>query len=259
MKKIAILALAASSAFAYDEYGTVKARSLEADVMYTHTFITGDYDEDGDKQDAEGSPASMNPALQLKYGIMDGLDVEVVVPYVITNEDAGDVSGLSKPQLDVKYLHPVGVGALVGVDLPLGGEDIVGSDPAMALRLGAILSKSIDKLALNGWALYTLNFEDGSDSKYKAGDVIDIYAKPQYNVTDKIGPYLGIDFQKSFDSEFDGESNDNAGYLLTLKPGLNYIINDKFGAELNVPVTVLGKYYGASVSIYAGLYSTFAL
>lgn len=262
MKKTFLAAAALSCAagtFAYDEYGTVKAKSLEADVMYTHTFVNGYYNSDGDKKDVDGSPATMNPALQLKYGIIDGLDVEAVIPFLMTNKDAGDKSGLNKPQIDVKYLNPIGVGALVGADLPLGGKDIVGDDPALALRVGAILSKNIDKLALNGWLLYTRNFEDGSDEKYKAGDVLDFYIKPQYNVTDKIGPYLGIDFTKSFDSEYDGQSNDDAGYLLTLKPGLNYVINDKFGAELNVPVTVLGQNEPASVSIYVGFYSTFSL
>jgi hypothetical protein len=275
MKKTFLAAAVLSCAvgtFAYDEYGTVKAKSLEADVMYTHTFGMGVYNSDGDKKDYKDwngediSPAYMAPSLQLKYGIIDGLDVEAVVPFLMTNKDAGDKSGLNKPQIDVKYLNPIGVGVLVGVDLPLGGEDIVGTDPALALRGGLILSKNIDKLALNGWALYTHNFEDGSEAKYKAGDVLDFYVKPQYNVTDKIGPYLGIDFIKTFDSESDGNSNGDAGYLLTLKPGLNYVINDKFGAELNVPVTILGKNQtpsatgpGASVSIYAGFYSTFAL
>jgi len=263
MKKTLISALLALSAgaFAYDEYGTVAKGKTEVDAMYTHTFGTGGYDADGKKQDAEGSPASMVPSLQVKYGIIDGLDVELAGSYTIYNKDAGDVSGLGKPQLDVKYVHALGFGALIGVDLPFGGKDIVGENPTVALRVGPVLAKTIDKVALNGWALYTLNFED--KDKNKSADGLDVYFKPQYNVTDKIGPYLGIDYQTNIGkkqyADFDGATvkEDPKSYLVTLKPGINYVIDGTYSAELNVPVTVVGQNNSASVAVYVGFYGVF--
>jgi len=264
MKKTLISALLALSAgaFAYDEYGTVAKGKTEVDVMYTHMFGTGYYDADAKSHSIDESPAIMTPSLQVKYGIIDGLDVELGGSYVVKNKDAGDVSGLDKPTLDVKYVHALGFGGLIGVNLPLGSEDIVGTDPTLALRVGPVLAKTIDKVVLNGWALYTLNFED--KDKIKAADGLDVYFKPQYNVTDKIGPYLGIDYQTSIGKSkfaFGDESIevDPKFYLVTLKPGVNYVINETYSAELNVPVTVAGQYAEnkASVSVYVGFYGVF--
>ena len=257
----AVLALT-SGAFAYDEYGTVAKGKTEVDVMYTHTFGMGNYDADAKKQDAEGSPASYNPSLQIKYGIIDGLDVELSANYLIYNKDAGDVSGLNKPQLDVKYVHALGFGGLIGVDLPFGGKDIVGENPVAALRVGPVLSKTIDKVNLNGWALVTVNFED--KDKNKAANALDVYFKPQYNFNDKVGAYLGLDYQKSIgDAQsvdpIDGStvSNDPKSYLFTVKPGVNYTINGTYSAELNVPVTVLGQNSTATAGVYVGFYGVF--
>lgn len=264
MKKTLISALLALSAgaFAYDEYGTVAKGKTEVDVMYTHMFGTGYYDADAKSHSIDESPAIMTPSLQVKYGIIDGLDVELGGSFVVKNKDAGDVSGLDKPTLDVKYVHALGFGGLIGVNLPLGSEDIVGTDPTLALRVGPVLAKTIDKVVLNGWALYTLNFED--KDKIKAADGLDVYFKPQYNVTDKIGPYLGIDYQTSigknqYVDEFTGETvkEDPKSYLVTLKPGVNYVIDGTYSAELNVPVTVAGQNNGASVSVYVGFYGVF--
>mgnify|MGYP000968991856 FL=1 len=60
----------------------------------------------------------------------------------------------------------------------------------------------------------------------------------------------------------DGEALDeSAGYLLTLKPGANIVINEQMAAELTVPVTVMGKnqFGKASWGIYAGFYYTLGL
>lgn len=264
MKKTLISALLALSAgaFAYDEYGTVAKGKTEVDVMYTHMFGTGYYDADAKSHSIDESPAIMTPSLQVKYGIIDGLDVELGGSYTSSNKDAGDLSGLNKPQLDVKYVHALGFGGLIGVDLPFGSTDMVGENPTVALRVGPVLAKTIDKVVLNGWALYTLNFED--KDKNKSADGLDVYFKPQYNVTDKIGPYLGIDYQTSIGKSkfaFGDESIevDPKFYLVTLKPGVNYVINETYSAELNVPVTVAGQYAEnkASVSVYVGFYGVF--
>jgi len=258
----AILALT-TGAFAYDEYGTVAKGKTEVDVMYTHQFGSGYYDADAKKQDAEGSPAVMTPSLQVKYGIIDGLDVELAGSYVIANKDAGDVSGLAKPSLDVKYVHALGFGGLIGVDLPFGSKDIVGENPTLALRVGPVLAKTVDKVVLNGWALFTVNFED--KDKIKSANGLDVYFKPQYNVTDKIGPYIGLDYQTSIGKaqgldEISGETfkYDPKSYLFTVRPGVNYVIDGTYSAELNVPFTVAGQGgTGAYVGVYVGFYGVF--
>lgn len=265
MKMIASLAVlaASSSVLAWDEYGALGAKKLEIDVMLNYTAYTGGYDQDGEKVDAEGSPALINPVLGVKYGIIDGLDVELAVPYAMYNEDAGDISGLDRTNIGLKYTHATGFGGFVAVDLPFGSEDIVTPDPATTIYAAVQYTKTFGQVALCDFIMYktTLEVNDA-----KPADLLDIYVKPQYNVTDKIGPYLGIDYQmslgktKTFDEET-GESIevDPESNLLTLKPGINYIATDAIGVEANVPVTVMGKNNGSFWGIYAGFYYTIGL
>ncbi len=265
MKKIASLAVlaATSSVFAWDEYGALSAKKLEVDVMVNYTAGTGGYDEDGKKLDNEDgfSPATTVPVLGVKYGIIDGLDVELAVPFTMYNEDASPtgeaLSGLDRTNLGLKYTHATGFGGFVAVDLPFGSEDIVTPDPATSIYAAIQYTKTFGKVALNDFVLYKTTLEVND---YKPADLLEIYIKPQYNVTDKIGPYLGVDYQMSLGKTKMGELEmDPKSSLLTLKPGINYIATDAIGLEANVPVTVMGKSAGASIGAYLGFYYTIGL
>jgi hypothetical protein len=290
MKKIASLAVlaATTSVFAWDEYGALGAKKLEVDVMLNYTSYTGGYDADGKKQDMpdESSASTMSPVLGVKYGIIDGLDVELAVPYVSNSIEFGDkdnsVSGLGATNLGVKYTHATGFGGFVAVDLPFGSEDIVGKDPATSIYAALQYTKTFGKVALNDFVLYktTLEVED-----MKPADLLQIYVKPQYNVTDKVGLYLGLDYQMNLGKEKTvvdpteemtaeelmaallagadlspvvGEVDPEFS-LLTLKPGVNYIVNDAIGIEATAPVTVMGKNADASIGAYLGFYYTIGL
>lgn len=270
MKKLTALALLAISggAFAFDQYLPVAQNKLEADAEFSYIAVGGGYDNGGTKQSATGSPSLMVPAIQLKYGIIAGLDAEVYVDYQLQNKDfsstGSSVSGLDRPQLAVKYAHPeLGLGGFVNVALPLGSKDIVGDKPATQIMGGVIYGKTFDQIVVNALADYQYNTEDANKIKQ---DAIEAYAQGQFNVTPMIGPYLGVDFIKTLNTTMDGTSADpsDAGYGLTLKPGANITINDKMAAELTVPVAVMGKnttslanasYWG----IYVGFYYTFSL
>lgn len=290
MKKIAITAIlaASTSVLAWDEYGALSAKKLEIDAMVNYTSLTGGYDPDGKKEDlpSDVSMTTISPVLGVKYGIIDGLDVELAVPYVSSTMEFGDedesVSGLGATNIGVKYTHTTGFGGFVAVDLPFGSEDIVGKDPATSIYAAVQYTKTFGQVALCDYILYktTLEVED-----MKPADLLDIYIKPQYNVTDKIGPYLGIDYQMNLGKEktvvdpTEGLSDEEIALLvlagaditpktgevdpefslLTLKPGINYIVNDAIGIEANVPVTVMGKNADASFGIYAGFYYTIGL
>jgi len=270
MKKLTALALLAISggAFAFDQYLPVAPNKLEADLEFNYITPTGSY-VGTDKVSATGSPNEMAPALQLKYGIIPGLDVEAYVEYDIYNKDAGfgyddngdpkAVNGLGRPQLAIKYAHPeLGIGGFVNVALPLGSKDIVGDKTPTQIMGGIIYGKTFNQIVVNAFADYQYNTENAAKIKQ---DAIEAYAQGQFNVTPMVGPYLGVDFLKTLNASMDGTSFDPsiAGYLLTLKPGANLTINDKFAAELTVPVTVMGKNAGTYWGIYVGAYYTFAL
>ena len=70
---------------ALDEYLPLPAKTLEVDVGYGYASISGLYDLDGEKTSWEdmGAPSDFSPAVsaipfQIKYGIIDGLDAEIV-------------------------------------------------------------------------------------------------------------------------------------------------------------------------------------
>ena len=264
MKKIAITAIlaASTSVLAWDEYGALGAKKLELDAMFNYTSTTGFYDEDGKKQDLEdASPAVTQPILGVKYGIIDGLDVELAIPVTMYNDDASPtgkaVSGLDRTNIAVKYTHATGFGGFAAVDLPFGSEDIVGKEPAATIYAALQYTKTFGKVALNDFVLFktTLEVEES-----KPADLLWIYVKPQYNVTDKIGPYLGVDYQMNIGKKKEaGEEEDAEANLLTLKPGINFIATDAIGLEANVPVTVLGKSNGSTFGVYAGFYYTIGL
>jgi hypothetical protein len=216
----AILALT-TGAFAFDEYGTMAKGKTEVDVMVS--------------QDLTGEVTY--PALQVKYGIMDGLDVEAVLPMTITS----DVSGLAQPNLGLKYLHATsGVGGFVAVDLPFGSEDIVSDDPATVIYTSLLYSKVHGPVALNAWALYKFASDAAGDGAF------DLYVKPQYNVTDKIGPYLGLDMIKYKDVD----------PFYTVRPGINYIVNDLVAVEANYSLGIPSE--GDNVhGVYGGVYFVF--
>lgn len=261
-RTLSAVALVAASSFAFDQYAPIAPKTIEVDLGYGYAAGTGYYDVDGEKQDLEGSPAVQTPSLQIKYGIIPGLDIEASAAFELDNEDASPtgeaVSGLTQPEIGVKYGHPeIGAGAFVNVIIPAGGKDIVGDEPSTTIELGGIYNKVFGQVGVNAIASYGLQLENAD--KYKQ-DVISVLAQGQYNVNEQVGPYLAVGFDKALEASFDGESvKDSDSQLLTVIPGLNYKANDKISAELSVPVTVMGKNAGAGWGIAAGFYYTIGL
>jgi len=277
-RTLSAVALATASTFAFDQYLPVAPKALETDVMYTYSAGTGGYDADGKKHDLKIpnedrtgtttlSPVTQMPSLALKYGIIPGLDAELALTYTVKNKDAGDVKGLDRPQLAVKYAHPeLGVGGFVNVSVPVGSEDIVGKDPITTIAGGALYGKTFGQVKVNAFGQYVFNTEaketdavTGTTTKTKQ-DSYEIYAQGEFDVTPQVGPYLGVDYTGFLEKQVDGKGEkDSDGYLLTLKPGGNFVVNDKIAVEANVPVTVLGKKQPASWGIYVGAYYTLGL
>lgn len=263
MKKLtAIALLTASGAFAFDQYLPVAPNKLETDLEFNYISLSGSYDNGGSKVSSTGSPAVYAPALQFKYGIIPGLDAEVFAEYDIMNKDAGDVNGLARPELALKYVHPdLGIGGFLNVALPVGSKSINanGSDKIPTqITGGAIYGKSFNQIAVNAYADYQYNTEDGF--KYKQ-DAMEVYAQGQFNVTPQVGPYLGVEYMKTLNGEVDGTSDSpsDAGYLVGLQPGVKFTVNDQLAVEVAVPLTVMGENASDYWSIYAGVYYTLGL
>lgn len=259
--RIALLSLAlVGGAFAYDEYMPVAPGALEIDVAYAPTFVTGFYDDDGEKQDIIGDPMGNGVGVQLKYGVMPGLDLELAWVYLALNEDAGDASGFLQPEIAVKYaVGTTGIGVLGNVILPLvtGDFDTDPSDVALGIEPGVIYGKNYGSLQAIAKASYVLYLENGDE--YKPGNELNVFLKPGYMVDDKLAGYLGIDYTMYSESEGAGTGLDDDGYLLTLLPGLTYTLDGSLAFELNVPFTLAGQNAGAGWGVNALLYYTLGL
>jgi hypothetical protein len=270
MKKVmAIIGLGLiSSSFALDEYLPVEAGKLEVDFAYNLASKTGDYDSDGDKKDlADGASSSIQLIpLQLKYGIMPGLDVEVVLAYKMTSDKAdaappfpavdNSSSGLDQPEIAVKYaMTEIGAGAYVNFIAPFATGDFADPDaPPMALAFGAVYSKLlVPQFNLAAQLQYRLNFE--GESKFQAGNVFMLYAKPEFRFSEFGGAYLGLKYEMAGETQFDGKAfKDSDGNMFTVLPGWNATWLPNLATEVNIPYTLMGKnataYWGINVNVY---------
>ena len=251
--------------FALDEYLPVEAKKLEVDLGYTFVGTTGGYDMDGKKQDLpSGTSASGNGIpLQLKYGIMSGLDVEVMWAFAMSSFKSdlpkidNSSSGFGQPDIALKYaMMDIGAGVYVDYMLPFATGDYAKPDsPPMALSFGAVYTKLfMPQFNLTGQLNYRLNFEN--KNKFQAGNVFTLYAKPEFRFNQFGGAYLGVKYAMTSDSKFIGTDAKDSGYLITLLPGWNATWLPTVATEVNVPITIMGKNAPATWGINARVYVT---
>jgi hypothetical protein len=276
MKKVvAIIGLAMiGSSFAVDEYLPVEAGKLEVDLGYSLLNSTGGYDDDGEKQDLEDGFSHMGHAipLQLKYGIMPGLDVEVLWAFQMESREADfpgtaldldqSISGFGQPEIALKYaLMDIGAGAYVNFIAPFATGDYADPDaPPMALSLGAVYTKLfMPQFNLTAQLNYRLNFE--AEDKSQAGNVFSVYAKPEFRFNEFGGAYLGLRYDMFAEETDDrvGAFPDPDGNLFTLLPGWNATWLPTVATEVNVPITVMGTSKEAFWGVNAAVYVTVPL
>lgn len=225
MKKLSVLVLSAlaASVGAFDEYGPMAKGKTEIDVMANY--------------DISPEAGGLTPSLQAKYGIVDGLDVEVFAALPTDPE-----FGLDQPNIALKYNDAkTGFGGFAAIDLPFASEKI-NPDPSAYFHFAAQYLKTFDNIVLTDWLKFSSSFKDGDDG------AIDLYVKPQYNVSDKLGPYLGLQWITSGKFE---------GYTIAFKPGVNYVVNDMVSIEGQVPVAKTKDVDDLYVGAYAGAYFVF--
>jgi hypothetical protein len=241
---LAVLAFSCGTS-AFDEYAPVAPGTFTVEPQFAYSSITGLYDASGSTQNLPSgtSMTGQGYGLQLKIGTIGGLDLEASILYDHATAEndlySTHADGFFRPDLSLKYLFPVGLGAFAGVDLPVGGQEVVGIDPSFSYYFGGLVVQRSDKLSFNGLLLYEVTLENGE--KYAPGDVIQVVLKPQINVTEVVGPYLELQYQKVFDGTLDGQSLGASGYLATLQPGANLSLTRNCVLEVGLPFTVAGK------------------
>lgn len=225
MKKLSVFVLSAfaASVGAFDEYGPMAQGKTEIDAMVNY--------------DISPEAGGLTPSVQVKYGIVEGLDVEVFAASPTDPE-----FGFDQPNIALKYNDAKsGFGGFAAIDLPFASEKI-NPDPSAYFHFAAQYLKTFDAIVLTDWLKFSSSFKDGDDG------AIDLYVKPQYNVSEKLGPYLGLQWATSGKFE---------GYTIAFKPGVNYVVNDMVSIEGQVPVSKTKDVDDLYAGIYAGAYFVF--
>jgi hypothetical protein len=224
----------AVSAFAQDG-----ALEIQPEV---HVVIpTGTYDQNGDFTEIAStySPMGIFVPISVLYEVIPGLQVGAIVEFDYYNEDWADASGLNQPALEVKYTSDYDVGAFVKGYLPVGTEEIVGTDPMFYFDLGVFYDGDLDFMTLYAEVVYSLNFENDNGNKQ---DSLEIQVKPGFKIMDG----LTINLQAELDYNFNRVINstvvdDSDGYVFSLAPGVTYQAMDMLELSLQVPFSLLGK------------------
>jgi hypothetical protein len=224
-----------TAGFCVDEYLPIAPQTLEVDVGVNPVI-------------GENTTVTGLPVLQLKYGILPGLDVEAAVNYY-----TGDASGLGQPELAVKYaIGSTGLAPYLNLVLPVasGDKDVPGA--GLGIQPGVVFGKNFDKVQAVAKAFYQINMEDDG---FTNGNVLGIYLKPGYMIDDKLAAYVGLDFKMTGESDpatFDGNT-------IALLPGATYTLSPALAFEANVPIVLSNDVGETSWGIWASVYWTIPL
>jgi len=250
--KIAIMSLAlVSMGFCLDEYMPIAPKTLELDGGYAPSFGTGGW-AGSTSYSATGSPMTNNIPLQVKYAIMAGLDAELGWTFSSANNDAGGASGFMQPDLAVKYAIPnSNYGVFLDVALPFATGDYNVSGIPTGISIGGVTGQTFGKIQAVGKASYQYNLKAGG---VKSQDVLDVYLKPGYSVSDALGAYLGLDYNM----KTDGDAT-TSPYVFSILPGVTYTQSKMLAYEVNVPFNVLGQDATSSWGVWASVYVTLGM
>jgi opacity protein-like surface antigen len=255
MNKLSAIVLAGllSTSFAMDEFNPVSAGKGQVDLGIAYGSVTGGWDQDGEFQEIgdDNSITATMIGIQAKYGVVENMDVELVVPYMMISSKFGsfedDRSGLAQPELGVKYVTPAGFGGFVNVELPFGSEDIVGDSPKANTEIGAIFNMQADALSLFSSLSYTLTLADGD---LDPGDVIALNVRPQYALNEQLSLFMGVGYEMAGEDSFDGTAiSDSQGSLLGVAPGVVFKASETFQVEAEFDYPVMGTNTSAFWSV----------
>lgn len=229
MKKVAAISLAlASSVFALDEYLPIAPKAIEVDVGVTHNA-------------PDGGDASQAIPLAVKYGIMEGLTLELATDYSAAENN----SGVGQPQVALKYaIGDMGLAPFLNVLLPVATGDRSSNGWAgTAFAPGVVYGKNYGQISAVALASYQINMDDGD---FKAPDnALTLFLKPGYIVNDKLVGYVGLNHLAQGDIS-----------STKLVPGVTYTLSPTVAFEANLPYVVAESNSGKGWTLNAYVYYT---
>ncbi len=240
-------------------------------------FITNSLNPNWRRVSAGGNFKSFGMDWRFTYGLLNNLEVFVVLPYVHNwagdvnkalqgprRERSSDFGGLGDINLTFKYrlveegpTKPT-VTALFATDFPSGhckhlnpgclGIDAVGGG-AHVFTAGLNLSKYVKPFIFYGnfWYSMATDFTN-DDGRQHPRDFVTVNLAAEYPITKKWVALLELTSLWDGGRLIGHRANVAPGALLSVMPGIEYMATEKFSLALGVNVDLIGKNSDAAVT-----------
>jgi hypothetical protein len=240
-------------------------------------FLSGVFNRNWHPVSAGGNFTSFQMYWRFTYGLINNMEVYVVIPYIHKwvsdvdvpgprGERSSDFGGLGDIDLTVKYrLVEEGPGkptvtALFATDFPTGhfkhlnprflGADALGGG-AFIFTTGLNISKCLDPFVLYGnfWYSMSTAFSDDEMRRYPR-DFVTVNLAGEY-VLSKNKKWVALVELTSF---FDGgrligrKANVPPQALVSVLPGIEYMATEKLSFAMGLNVDFMGKSYPANIT-----------
>ena len=239
------------------------------------SFVTDTFDKDWRRVSAGGNFQSFNMSWKFTYGLINNLEVYLVIPYIHNwasdmdevgpgGERSSQFGGLGDISFTLKYrlleeteTLPT-ISAIFTPSFPTGhfrhlnpsrlGVDAIGGG-SYIFTTGFNMSKYLKPFILYGNLWYSMQTAFTSDEgRVYPRDFVTVNLAAEYPITKKWVALL------EFTSFWDGgrlfglKANTPPGALVSILPGIEYMATDKFSLALGVNVDLAGKNTDANVT-----------
>jgi hypothetical protein len=242
---------------------------------FGYSFVNSIFNENWKRASAGGNFQSFSMDWKLTYGLMENMEVFVVIPYAhnwakkVTEpgpngETSGSSGGLADINLTLKYrlveetdCLPT-VTALFATDFPTGkfknlnptalNTDVLGGG-AYLFTPGFNVSKYIKPFIVYGnlWYSMQTSYTDDGGKAYP-GDFVTVNLAAEYPITKKWVALLELTSSWGGGRLFGPKTNLPQESLVSIIPGIEYMATDKFSVALGLNIDLVGKNTDAAIT-----------
>jgi hypothetical protein len=239
------------------------------------SFVTDVFNKNWARVSAGGTFQSFNMSWKFTYGLLNNLEVYLVIPYIhnwASNVDEpgprgernsnfgglGDVNFTLKYRLVQETETLPTISAIFTPSFPTGhfrhlnpsrlGVDAIGGG-SYIFTTGLNLSKYLRPFILYGNFWYSMQTAFTSDGgRVYPRDFVTVNLAAEYPITKKWVALLELTSFWDGGRLFGRKANTAQGALLSILPGIEYMATDKFSLALGVNVDLVGKNTTANVT-----------
>jgi hypothetical protein len=243
--------------------------------IFGYSFVNNIFNENWKRASAGGNFQSFFMDWKLTYGLIENMEVFVVIPYAhnwaskVTEpgpngETSGSSGGLADINLTLKYrlvqetetlptvtaLFTTGfpTGKFKNVDPSALNTDVLGGG-AYVFTPGFNVSKYVNPFIFYGnlWYSMQTSFTD-DDGKQYPGDFLTVNLAAEYLITKKWIALLELTSSWGGGRLFGPKANVPRESLVSIVPAIEYMATDKFSVALGLNVDLVGKNTDAAIT-----------